>query len=67
MPIKNPPKVIRDKTGAPHCEDGPAIVWQDGTEEWYQKGLRHRIGAPAVIRGNGVSEFWENGKRKRTR
>lgn len=31
-----------------HRDDGPAIEWFDGTKEWYQNGLRHRIDGPAV-------------------
>lgn len=25
-----------------HRLDGPAIIWSDDSEEWWQNGLRHR-------------------------
>lgn len=31
-----------------HRTDGPAIVWEDGDEEWYQNGELHRMDGPAV-------------------
>ena len=63
-------KVVVDECGARryfngigqlHCEDGPAVVWADGTKEWWQNDQRHRIDGPALIWAEG-SEFWyQNG------
>ena len=48
--------------GRLHCEEGPAFVRADGTEEWWQNGLRHRINGPAVEHADGGKEWWINGK-----
>jgi hypothetical protein len=32
-----------------HREDGPAIIYPDGSEEWLVKGAFHRTDGPAVI------------------
>lgn len=54
-----------------HREDGPAIIRNDGTKEWWFNGKRHRMGGPAVIHSslNGEwsneardVEWWNNGK-----
>lgn len=31
-----------------HREDGPAIEYEDGTNEWYINNQRHRIDGPAI-------------------
>jgi len=36
-----------------HREDGPAIEWADGSEEWYLNDKRHREDGPAIIRAGG--------------
>ena len=48
-----------------HREDGPAFVTFDGTEYWYQNGLRHREDGPAVKYTTGSEEWYLNGKRHR--
>jgi hypothetical protein len=40
-----------------HRENGPAITWDDGSEDWCVDGKRHRIGGPAIIRATG-SKYW---------
>lgn len=45
-----------------HREDGPAIIFNNGTQEWYKNGLRHREDGPAIVRYNGDMEWWLNGK-----
>jgi hypothetical protein len=45
-----------------HREAGPAIIWPDGTQEWWIHGLRHRVEGPAIIRADGEQEWWLNGK-----
>lgn len=32
-----------------HREDGPAVEWKDGSEEWYINDVLHREDGPAVI------------------
>ena len=46
-----------------HCEDGPALIFPNGTGVWYHNGLRHRINGPAVVFPDGRKEWWLNGKR----
>lgn len=48
--------------GKLHCEGSPAVRWlpgshEDGTEEWYRHGQRHREDGPALVRPSG-EEFW---------
>ena len=40
-----------------HRDDGPAIIWASGTQEWYQHEHRHRDDGPAAIWPDG-SQFW---------
>ena len=51
------------KLGLLHRLDGPAVVWQDGTELHYVAGKLHREDAPAVHGGSGVDEWWTHGVR----
>jgi hypothetical protein len=44
-----------------HREDGPAIIWSDGSEDWICEGKYHRKRGPAVKRKNGHKEWWHNG------
>lgn len=46
-----------------HRVYGPAIIWRDGTQEWWQHGHLHRDGYPAVIYADGSREWWICGKR----
>lgn len=48
-----------------HREDGPAIMYTDGSKYWYQNGKRHRDDGPAIMRANGSQEWWNNGRRHR--
>jgi len=48
-----------------HREDGPAIMWHDGHNDWYIDGKLHREGAPAREWPDGHREWWVNGKRHR--
>jgi len=70
-PVSNAPQVmINPVTGTRryfnqhnllHRTDGPAIVWDNGSKEWYQNGLRHREDGPAVVWSSGSKEWWLNG------
>ena len=61
--------------GLRHREDGPAVIYSNGTQEWYFNGKLHREDGPAVIsksydawyingkkhRENGPAVIWTNG------
>jgi hypothetical protein len=38
-----------DQRGRFHCEEGPAIVYADGSASYYKHGLRHRLDGPACL------------------
>jgi len=44
-----------------HRLDGHAILWSDGSKEWYKNGKRHRINGPAVDLNNGRKDWYING------
>ena len=48
-----------------HRDEGPAIVYKDGSEKWYQNGELHCTTGPAVIWAYGDLEWWQNGKQHR--
>lgn len=61
-------KSIPDKCQL-HSEDSdkPAIIYNDGSEEYFQNGFRHRENnKPAVIISNGDKHYFINGKLSRT-
>ena len=50
------------KSGGFHREDGPAIVWDNGTKHWYINDKRHREDGPAVEWGDGLRAWYVNGE-----
>ncbi len=46
-----------DDGGRWHRDGGPAMIWTDGTQFWYQHGELHRDGGPAEVRPDGT-QFW---------
>lgn len=47
-----------------HRLDGPAMLYNDGSYEWYKNGIFHRIDGPAVYYINGpVIDWWINGNK----
>ena len=44
-----------------HRIDGPAIIYTDGTKQWYSHGKLHRIDGPAITYADGDGEWWVNG------
>ena len=44
-----------------HCEDGPAVLFADGSKIWIVKGLRHRVDGPAAEYADGTCEYWRHG------
>ena len=60
-------KIWRNKRCQLHRTDGlPAVIYANGTQEWWVNGKRHRTDCPAVIDAAGTQEWWVNGKRHRT-
>jgi len=51
-----------DKNDLYHCEDGPAVIWNDGMIEYYIHGIRHRENGPAIRHSNGRVVYRLNGK-----
>ena len=43
--------------GQLHRVLGPAVIYSDGSEDWYQSGLLHRTDGPAVIYPSG-DQYW---------
>jgi hypothetical protein len=37
-----------NEKGQYHREDGPAVIWENGLQEWYNDGVLHREDGPAV-------------------
>ena len=49
------------ENGRPHSfSDKPAIIYSDGTREWYKHGKLHRDFDPAIIHANGRLEWYDN-------
>ena len=46
----------RDEDGRLHRDNGPAMIWPDGAQYWYQHGKCHRDDGPAVIKPDG--KYW---------
>lgn len=38
--------------GKLHRKDGPAVIYEDGTQEWWLEGIRHRYDGPAIYNPN---------------
>lgn len=49
--------------GRHHRVDGPAVVYDDGSNIWYVNGKRHRIYGPAIEDINGKKYWFINGKK----
>ena len=46
------------KDGKLHREDGPAVIYADGSKDWCQDDVLHREDGPAVIYSNGRQKAW---------
>ena len=51
--------------GVLHRLDGPAVIWSNGMQEWWQNGMRHRTDGPAIIFASGEEQWYQNDKRHR--
>jgi len=49
-----------------HREDGPAVIYADGTQAWYLNDLFHREDGPAYIGVDGTQWWYLNGLYHRT-
>jgi hypothetical protein len=56
-------KTIRHPTsGLPHCLEGHAVEYLDGTKFWFVNGGLHRLDGPAVEYPDGIKQWWISGK-----
>ena len=39
-------------------QDGPAVIWYDGTQAWFLNGKHHRLDGPAYIYLDGSQEWF---------
>jgi protein associated with RNAse G/E len=46
-------KLWYNSSGKYHREDGPAIIYHDGTESWYINRKLHRTDGPAIYGNDG--------------
>jgi hypothetical protein len=51
------------KHGQNHRNNGPAIMYEDGTQLWCQHGKLHRDEGPAIIYSNGEHRWFNHGIR----
>ena len=51
----------RCQNGLRHREDGPAIKYITGSEEWYLNGKRHRTDGPAIMYDTEYRCWYING------
>ena len=59
-------RVFLNAEGKLHNPSGPAVLYPNGTREWFVDGMPHRLDGPAISRKNGRQEWWLNGLRHRT-
>ena len=56
-------KIWKNKRGLRHRLDGPAVICNHGTKEWWQNGELHRLDGPAKQWPSGKKEWYKSGKR----
>lgn len=47
--------------GKYHRDDGPAIIYADGTKIWRVNGMFHRLDGPTWERADGTKHWFING------
>lgn len=57
--------IISRLNGKLHRLDGPAVVFSNGTKQWYQNNKFHRLDGPAIISVDGTKHWFVNGMRHR--
>ena len=40
-----------------HCNNGPAMIYADGTQMWYQHDVCHREDGPAIMFADGTENM----------
>ena len=58
-------QIYTNDKGQYHREDGPAIIWSNGSKFWYINGNLHREDGPAIIYSDGQHHWFINGFRHR--
>ena len=53
---------LKDEDGNLHCDNGPAEIWTNSTQFWYQHGKLHRDDGPVIITPNGTREWYQHGE-----
>jgi len=53
------------KNNKKHNDDGPAVIYRDGSVEYWVNGNLHSEDRPAVLNSNGTEEWWYNGRKHR--
>jgi len=56
------PCTIHVLDGEPHREDGPAVEYDNGDQEWYLHGLLHREDGPAITTAAGDQYYYQHGQ-----
>jgi hypothetical protein len=51
-----------DDKGNWHRDGGPAAIWGNGTQAWYQHGKLHREDGPALELASGKRRWFYQGK-----
>jgi hypothetical protein len=49
--------VLKDNPSIIHRDDGPAIIWDDGSEFWYSSGVNHREDGPSATYAGGTMHW----------
>lgn len=49
--------------GFTHREDGPAVIYPNGSKYWYRYNQLHRLDGPAIMRYNNTYEWYIEGRR----
>ena len=58
---KDGTKVWKNDNGNLHREDGPAVIFPDGIQQWHINGKLHREDGPAAIYSDGTQFWYING------
>lgn len=53
--------VYTNRVGQLHRQCGPAVIWANGRQEWYQNDILHRDDGPAIIRDTGDRQWFLEG------
>ena len=56
-------KLFKNDEDKLHRENGPAVIYPDGGEEWHYNGFPHRADGPAVTTADGRLIWYWHGHR----